>query len=389
VALVVAWAASACDSSGATPPPTPSMSASASTEPAEPVPALSCTKTPSAAWQPLVMVEVRDSQRVQVDSFADPAHPVVMCDLTGAASNVKFISATEIGFTYNPSTNDPISNISSIYRMSLLDGRALKVTSFNGEALDVAWSPDGSSVAYLAYTYAPGLGSGDANQLWLKVGRGDPRTLTPLIPLFGRGGSADDQTIVRFSHDGKYLLMVDTYVSGPAPLTPDQATVQVRAMPDGGLVFVPPTALEVSGGKGGPFVTMATWSHLSHRLFYRDMIGVQAWDPGGMVSVMALGVSWNHPSLSPDDRFAAYTVYSGGAPHIEIRELISSSVRVLLAPIGTPILLSDTAMLEAHYAPNQGIGPPYLESGWFALNLQTNEETSLPSILRPIDWLPR
>jgi hypothetical protein len=334
------------------------------------------------------MVEVRDSPSIQIDSFADPAHPVVMCELTGAASNVKFISATEIGFTYNPSMNDPISNTSWIERMSLSNGRAVKVTSFQGDALDIAWSPDGASVAYLAYTYAPGLGSGDANQLWLKAGAADPKALTPLIPLFGRGGSISDQTIVRFSHDGKYLLMVDTFVSGLAPPGADQAIVQVRSVPDGSLVFVPPSALQVSGGKGGAFVTMAAWSHLSNRLFYRDLNGVHTWDPSGTMTTLAAGLAWSQPSLSTDDRFVAYTVYADGPPHIEIRDLVSSSVRALPGPIGTPILLSDTAMLEAHYGPNQGMGPPYLEAGWFALNLSTNKETSLPSTLRPIEIWP-
>jgi hypothetical protein len=273
--------------------------------------------------------------------------------------------------------------------MSLIDRRSLVVTSFKGEALDVVWSPNGSSVAYLTYTYAPDLGSGDANQLWLKVGAADPKPVTPLIPLFGRGGSISDQAIVRFSHDGKYLLMVDTLVSGSAPPTADQAIVQVRSMPDGGLVFVPPSALQVSGGKGGAFVTMAAWSHLSDRLFYRDSTGVHTWDVSGTVGMFGAGIEWFQPSLSPDDRFVAYTAYAGGLPHIEIRDMVSSSVRALPGPIGAPIFLSDTAMLEAHYEPNQGIGPPYLEGGWFALDLQTNKETSLPSILRPIDVWPR
>lgn len=352
------------------------------------MPALSCAATPVAASEPLLVVEARDFTSVRIDSFAEPANPLVMCELTGAAGNVKFISRTEIGFTYNPSTNNPIGGTTWIERMSLLDGRAVMVTSFPGAALDVAWSPDGSSVAYLAYTYAPGLGSGDANQLWLKVGAAYPRALTPLIPLFGRGASLDDQTIVRFSHDGKYLLMVDTVVSGLPPVTADQAIVQVRSMPDGGLVFVPPSALEVSGGKGGAFVTMAAWSHLSDRLFYRDLTGVHKWEPTGTVASMAAGLAWSRPSLSPDDKYVAYTVYASGRPSIEIRDLDSSSVRALAGPIGAPILLSDTAMLEAHYAPNQGMGPPFLETGWFALDLQTNQETSLPTVLRPIEIWP-
>ncbi|HEV2027088.1 MAG TPA: hypothetical protein VGS16_00980 [Candidatus Dormibacteraeota bacterium] len=220
-------------------------------------------------------------------------HPTPLCTIDGAY-NVRFISGTEIGFVTNPSMNDPTSNTSLIQRMNLADLKPVSVAAVPGTVMDLAWSPDGSSVAYLVDTNAPGLGSGNANQLWLKTGSAPPRALTPLIPLFGRGGSISDQILVRFSHDGKYLLVVDTYVNGPAPVSPDLAHFQVRAMPAGNLVWVPPTALGYGDKIGFSFVTMAAWARTSDRLYYRDSAGVHSWDPPATVETMAGLKDWFH-----------------------------------------------------------------------------------------------
>lgn len=355
--------------------PPPSAPPTPSAEPTAAVPALSCGATPVAGSLPLLMVHARDSQSIEIDSFANPTHPVVLCVLTGAAGHVKLISPTEIGLTYNASTNNPIGGTTSIERMGLIDRRAVIVTSFQGDALDVAWSPDGSSVAYLAYTYAPNLGSGDANRLWIKVGAADPQALTPLIPLFGRDGSVDDENIVRFSSDGHYLLMVDTFVSGAAPSSPDQAVLQVHSVPDGALVWVPPSALDVSGNKFGPYVTMAAWSHQSNRLYYRDNAGVHSWEPGGAPAMFALGAPWRWPSLSPDDSLLAYELPALGSSYVEVRNLVTGSKQGW--PARMPRLLSDNELITGH-----------VDGGWFVRNLTTGVETALSDISAPIDAWP-
>src|SRR5258708_40241837 len=86
-----------------------------------------------------------------------------------------------------------------------------------GEVMDSAWSPDGASMAYLLYTAAPGLGSGDANQLWLKSGADQPHPLTPLIPLFGRGGFGSRQIRLPLLAHRNAPLIVYPPAVGPAP----------------------------------------------------------------------------------------------------------------------------------------------------------------------------
>jgi hypothetical protein len=408
-ATVILSLASACTAqgplvrAGAT-PPTPTTATSQEASPSrqsgtpspEPTPipvSISCSATPSAASEPLVIAWASDRQQVVLDSFRDPTHPTPLCAITGGY-DFKFISGSEIGYAANSSSNDPIRGSGVIARMNLNDLKPVPVVAVTGEVMDVAWSPDGSSVAYLLYTDAPGLGSGAANQLWIKIGNNAPRPLTPLIPLFGRGGSVDDQILVRFSPDGKYLVMVDTYVAGAAPSSPDQATFQVHSVPDGGLVWVPPGTLNPSGR--GQFTTMAAWSHQADRLYYRDQAGVHTWDPPGTVGTMAAGLTWYSPTVSADDRYIAYVRAAGdnallGQPYVEIRDLTSSSVRDLAGIRSAPWFLSGTLLLEAEYGPNaqQGPGPRYVQTGsTFVYNLSTNAETPLAIVINPIDSWP-
>jgi len=336
------------------------------------------------AVQPLVMTPSADGKQILVESFADPAHPVTLYSLNIKQDNVKFISASEIGYTTNSSPDTPILGITTIWRMSLRDMKPVSVARLQGGALDVAWSPDGANVAFIAYPTVPGLLS--VNRLWLKVGSAAPRSLTPLIEFGGRGGIFGfDEVIVRFSPDGKYLLMVDTSVVPGAPKSPDQAHFQVRSVPDGKLVWTQPSA-----GPWSTLATMAVWSHLRDRLYFKET-GVQTWDAStGVVGTLAVGISWLSPSVSPDDRVVAYTSYgTKGIPHVEVRDLVSASVRMPPGILGQPTLLSADVMIVSHFVPNtMGIGPPYTVGPFFVFDLRTNVETPLPAGFRPIDIWP-
>ncbi len=352
---------------------------------------IACSATPGTGDEPLVITWTPGHQQLLLDSLRDSTHPATLCTMS-ATGIVRFISDSEIGYVSNSSSNDPINGNAVISEMSLTDLKAVPVVAVKGDVMDVAWSPDRSSVAYLLYTEVP-----DAmNQLWLKTGSAPPRALTPPIPLFGRDGSANDQILVRFSPDGKYLLMVDTYVAGAAPASPDQAIVQVRTA-DGSLAFVPPSALGTSGSKLGPSITMAAWARRSDRLYYRDSDGVHTWDPPSTVGTMASGLTWYSPTVSADDRYVAYVRTVGdnaltGQPYVEIRDLASNAVRDLSGIRAAPWFLSGSLLLEAEYGPNpqQGPGPQYVQTGSnFVFNLTTNVETPIPVVINPIDSWPR
>jgi WD40-like Beta Propeller Repeat len=377
VAIGVATILGACGSPSATSQasPTPSSASSpAATPPGSP--------SPPVAFGPLVLTPSSDGKHTLVESFADPAHPAILYSLALTARVVKFISPTEIGYTTSSAPQSPINGVTTIWRMSLNDMRPVSVARLQGDALDVAWSPDGSNVAFIAYPSVPALLS--VNRLWLKVGSASPRALTPLIEFGGRGGSASDEVIVRFSPDGKYLLMVDTYFAGRAPKSADQAHFQVRSVPDGNLVWSPPDPTT------GSWTTMAVWSHQSDRLYYQAA-GVQSWDASTRaVSTVAAGLTWYSPDISPDDRFVAYeTSSTDGKPHVALRDLVSGSGSVLPGNLGRPTLLSDSQMIEAHLVLKATpLGPYYATTHYYVRNLLTNVETLLPTGFGVLDVWP-
>ena len=407
VAMVLLFVGSACTANGplvraavspSPPQPTVTPSQEASPSPQTPSPSpepspvplsISCSTTPSAVSEPLVLTWAPGPLQVLLDSFHDPAHPTTLCTLAGAY-NVRFISGTEIGYV-TLSLNNLTEGTSVISRMNLADLKPVFVVAVQGYVMDLAWSPDGSSVAYLVQVNAPGLGSGSANQLWLKAGDAEPRAITPLMPLFGRGGSTSDETIVLFSRDGKYLLMVDTFVDGPAPASPDLAHFQVRSMPAGNLLWVPPSALTTGDKIGFSFVTMAAWSRTSDRLYYRDQTGVHTWDPPSSVGTLVAGLSWFSPSVSPDGRFVAYAVNMGDQPHVEVRDLVSNKVQVIPGVRGAPLFVGGSMFFQAEYVlGQQGPGPPYVQTGRdFVFDLRTNVETPLPVTVNLTDYWPR
>jgi Tol biopolymer transport system component len=330
--------------------------------------------SPTPAVEPLVIVPSPDGKHTLVQNLADPAHPVTLYSLSIEPDIVRFISATEIGYATNS------LGVTTIWRMSLKDMKPVSVAKVQGGTRTFTWSPDGTTVAYMAN---PGL--------WLKVGAASPRALTLHLPNPSRGPNSREQRGIDFSPDGKYLLMVDTFAAAGPPESADRAHFQVRSVPDLKFVWVPPAVLK------GAWSTQAVWSHLSDRLYYNDVQGfqplapgVQTWDPPSTVTALAPDVAWYSPSVSPDDRLVAYAVgIDEGAPHVEVRDLQSGSVRALPGILGAPFFLTNDVMIESHYVPNtQGIGAPYWPGPVFVLNLVTNEETPLPAGLRLMDIWP-
>jgi hypothetical protein len=391
VAILLLTVDSACTGSHPAVRASESPSPTAATVSPAPVPlAVACSAIPTAESEPLVLSWSLNDDQISVASLHDPSHPATLCTM-GKTTTSTFISRTEVGFALSLSPNDPSSGTSVIGRINLTDGKPVSEVAVQGMVMDLVWSPDGANLAYLLYVNAPGLGSGSANQLWLKTGDAPARPLTPLIPLFGRGGSISDQTVVRFSHDGKYLLMVDTYVDGPVPASADQAHFQVRAMPSGNLVWVPASALSRGANVGPSFVTMAAWSRTSDRLYYRDSEGVHSWDAPISVAPMAAGLAWYTPSISPDGRFVAYTVNYDTKPQVEVRDLASNTVRALPGMRAKPLFVSGSKLVEGTFEPNhqQGPGTPYpVQTGSVVFDLNTGVETRLPVAINPIDSWP-
>jgi len=383
--LAVAALAAACTSPNTGPvPASPTHTApSPATAAGSPSAIASPTPTPS----PLVIVRSADGYSISVEDLTDPSHPKTVDSFPVGTRVARFISATEIGYTVNSKPDSPTEGETDIYRLKLPSGQPVRVATVQGDVVALAWNPDGSSMAFIAYTGA----SGENHRLWLTSRDSEPRTITPLIPVNAREFVSTDQIAVAFSPDGQYLLMVDTTVR-PASSEPTTATLQVRQVADGRFLWAPASAL-----RGDLRTSMAVWSRTTDRLYFQDpdpvagQNGIHIWEPFDKVFLLTGLNGWTSPSVSSTDRFVAYEFDAeDGRPQIAVRDLTSDAVRRLTPTFGRPLMLSDSRILERHFVRQiaGAPGPGYLPDRYYVLDLATNQEVALPSDFQPLDfWL--
>ena len=78
-----------------------------------------------------------------------------------------------------------------------------------------------------------------------------------------------------------------------------------------------------------------------------------------------------------------------GKQRVEVRDLVSGSVIVLPGVLGSPILLSDTQMIEVHLVLRSSpFGPYYVPTHYYVRNLVTDVETLLPAGFQVLDVWP-
>jgi hypothetical protein len=288
VVVVVALALSACGGSPST--ATHSPSASPST-PATGTPTASAPPTASPAstsggtslvhcdatlpaGDNLVIGAVSGDPTIVVRDIQDPANAKNVCRFDAGAVSPQFVSATQVA--YETASNELI-------KADLTSGGTTLIATF-GAGLgsgQYSFSPDGRSATYL---------DGSA---WHLVTSSGNRILTTLPAVPARGVNADEDDIfLRYSPDGQYIALVQTYhTGGTGPTAPDQ----VRKASDGSLVY------NTTG------MTMGVWASVPSRLFLRDAAGsVHRWDPTTGLSTM-LALHWIGPKASPDGRWISYT----------------------------------------------------------------------------------
>jgi hypothetical protein len=237
-------------------------------------PSLAHCTTAIPAGDNLVIGTVVGDPVIVVRDIQDPANAKNLCTIDAGAISPQFISQTSIAYE----TSD-----SKIIKADLTSGATtVLATSQSAGPGPYAVSPDGRSVTYI-----------DGNA-WHLLGPSGDKVLTTLPSVPGRGGSPDeDDTYLKFSPDGKYIALFQTYHTGG---TGETAPDQIRRATDGGLVY------STSG------MTMAVWASVPSRLYFRDLngAGMHRWDASAGVSSM-LSIKWIRPRASPDGRWIAYT----------------------------------------------------------------------------------
>jgi hypothetical protein len=167
---------------------------------------------------------------------------------------------------------------------------------------------------------------------------------------------------VEFSHDGKYVLVVDTAVN----------RLQAFRTADAAQVYAAP-----SGGAGG-LRTMGVWAHNADRFYFRNDSGIYQWDASSGISGVIGGLKWESPSLTADDRFVAYTVVTSYTPHVEVRDLSSGAVKTFATWRDWPIFIGETTLLLHEEAKCDACMGAYNWTGkTFLLHTDTRAEADL------------
>lgn len=320
-ALIVANACTGATGSGpvARPSESPAPTSSASISPvASPAGPAVCTGTVPTGGI-LVLAELTGSPGVVVlRDITDTGHPRSACTFAKGV-HPRFISASSVAYL------DALSGSASLVRLDLASSQATREVAIAGTGMAQAlydFSPDGQSLTYITVT--------DAGLAWHLKSAGQDRLLTTLQPPPGRGLSPeDDDFMLRFSPDGRFVAMVETLTGNPSG--PETNRVQVRRASDGGLAY--------SAASG----TMGVWSSMPSRLFFRDAGGViSRWDSEAGLTRMQPTLRWVRPRSSPDGRWVGYTVYENGQPHVGLYSVQGDSVQ----PIASPGLRSGMILLS-------------------------------------------
>lgn len=282
--LLVSACGGSSSASHGTPAPSsqPAGSAVASAEPSSspttaPGPAsLVRCNAPVPSGDTLVIGTVAGDPTVVVRDIQDPAHAHTLCTFDPAASSPQFVSASQVAYE---------TAAGQIVRSDLAGGGSTTLVATFGTAFgsgQYAASPDGRSLTYI-----------DGNA-WHLVDAAGNHVLASLPAVPGRGTNPDeDDSYLSFSPDGLYIAWFQTFHAGGAGAT---APDQIRRSSDGSLVY------STTG------MTMAVWSSVPSRLYFRDSAGnMRRWDPSTKSTSM-LALHWIRPRSSPDGRWIAYTL---------------------------------------------------------------------------------
>ena len=281
----------------------------------------------------------------------------------GVPPDARFIAAQKIA--YNDATDQQASKIVSLDLSS--HATATEVTGA-GYIPAFAYSHDGSMLAYLLHD-----SSGKAS---LHVRHGAQEFVLQLNPIAGRGTGRDDELLLQYAPDDKYLLMVDTFVGNQAQ-APETGQFLVLRTADNTVAFLPPAGVSSNA-------TMATWARHSDRLYYRDAIGVRTWDAGATsVGTLATALHWYDPAVSPDDKYIAYTeIDAQFVPHVKLLRLDNQqTVATASGARSHPIFITADSLwdLEEQPCSSECLGGPSQSSGKvFAYSLSSKSESSLP-----------
>lgn len=290
------------------------------------------------------MIMQGSTKFVLADETNNPWSPRPICSINGSWAP-QLVTQRTISW-WATQGNPSAAGQSVIVTLDLFSGTTAVVASWQGGAsLDGlhAWSADLGQLIYV---------TSDPTTVNLhRLSGGGDKVLATLGAVPGRGGTPDDDAYLGFSSDGQYFALAQTYTGTGAHL-------QVRRATDGSLVY--------SQANG----TMATWSSLGSRLYFRQTGSsvIDVWDPStGVSQLFGQQLAWIRPRSDVGADELAFTVRdSAGTPHVYLYGSGGRSGGQLAGVRSSPTFLLPALLFYDEEAPcgsNCGIGPPTAPDG--------------------------
>ena len=274
----------------------PGASALSTVQPSvSPTPATRCSKSNRC----LALVTLRPGNQIAVRDITDIAHPkTVAMPVTGALP--RFVSGTTLSSQNWVEVGLP----TELYRSDLTGSPETRVLSADQGIVHYAWSPDGTSLAYVT------LGR---SSLELRLKRAGVDRVVGLLPDLGEPDFA-----IAYSPDGAHLAVVANVASGFLRMW-DANGANLRTY-------------------NGSAATMPVW--LGDSLYFRDSKGVEVWR-NGAISTFLPGLDWILPHASPGGGVIVYeTRDTKGVGHVLVVDAATRQIRELAGGRGTPVFLT-------------------------------------------------
>jgi hypothetical protein len=251
----------------------------------------------------LALVTLRGSNNVVVRDITDISHPKTISNL-GTIQSPVFVGPTVLSYA-----NDGV-----LYRTPLAGSPKTVVAKAN-QMLLFAWSPDGSTAAYISNAF-------DKSELHL-VNGGQNRVVSSM-PAFN--GGCETQACAKgsdfrlaYSQDGHFISLTQPW-GGP----------NFRLWNSDGKLL--------KSNDPGTSYAMSTWS--GNGLYFLDASGVVVWRNGVVASFLP-GVSWLRPKGSPGGGQIVYAATDkSGSDHTYVVDTITQKVRELKNARSEPVFLT-------------------------------------------------
>ncbi|MEP7040523.1 MAG: hypothetical protein ABI864_03005 [Chloroflexota bacterium] len=279
---------------------------------------------PIGTSDPVAVVQLHGvgatGEQVLLD-VADPGSPRIACTFGDAHAFVRTLIDARHVVIQNPGAD--------LYTYAVVDLPEVRYHWFQLPGNDatyptyIAVGPGLDQVLWMSADQA-----GGSDKIHLTTQAGDAIVATLPNPQSGRDCIPEEESkLGAYAHSGADFFVLDQPV-------PNLNSLLLASAKTALLQVLPPTG----GWSQGAQPAMALWSPTSEALYYRQGSDVWTWEPDSSPKRFLPGVSWLHPTISPDGTHLAYAVAR--------RDGLHEVYLVDLAQGGSPQLIGNGARTQ-------------------------------------------